>query len=58
MTGDALALGLAMLGDAGAPACQDGVCLLPGEAAELAPTAREPHSPNPARLPLDRQDPG
>ena len=36
MTGDALALGLAMLGDAGAPVYQDGVCLLPGEAAELA----------------------
>ena len=38
MTGDALALSLAMLGDPGAPVCQDGVCLLPGEAAELTPT--------------------
>ena len=37
MTGDALALGLAMLGDPGAPVCQDELCL-PGEGAD--PTRR------------------
>jgi hypothetical protein len=42
MTGDALAVSLTMLGDAGAPVCQDGVCLPAGEAAEPARTTSLP----------------